>query len=348
MIFCCYLLEIVNWATSVRYTGLFAERLHRSRFSSIPPLQCKPLHWVWRRTTTADEASPRVEPARSRITGEAEDSTVYKTLLHRHGLARGADASPPGRSRKIGTRTPPPTPPLTPLLSDIVIEIKTSNTVKQKENITVAYTCRNMKKGEKKSNEWYEFCQYMKSFWDSLPAHPISHFPPVGKKPIWRLGRQSQIRVTHYRNKIKIKHYSFPWSLTHWNLNVRTRFSCWGEASSLHRVPTGCHFRSAGNWNDLRSSIIMWQSPLSPLTHFFVWWLISIFHAGKQWEEDKLLICRQSQLSHITVRPKQINIIQTTPSINAVIKPLQMFQKLYSWIKKQESQIRDCGNLILK
>lgn len=164
MIFCCYLLEIVNWATSVRYTGLFAERLHRSRFSSTPPLQCKPLHWVWRRTTTADEASPRVEPARSRITGEAEDSTVYKTLLHRHGLARGADASPPGRSRKTVTRTLPPTPPLTPLLSDIVIEIKTSNTVKQKENITVAYTCRNMKKGEKKWNEWYEFCQYMKSF----------------------------------------------------------------------------------------------------------------------------------------------------------------------------------------
>lgn len=36
------------------------------------------------RCTTADEASPRAQPERSQITGKAESSTVYKTLLHWH------------------------------------------------------------------------------------------------------------------------------------------------------------------------------------------------------------------------------------------------------------------------
>lgn len=36
------------------------------------------------RCTTADEASPRAQPEKSQITGKAESSTVYKTLLHWH------------------------------------------------------------------------------------------------------------------------------------------------------------------------------------------------------------------------------------------------------------------------
>lgn len=162
MIFCCYLLEM--W-TGLQACAILVCLLNDSTDQGSPwllLLQCKPLHWVWRRTTTADEASPRVEPARSRITGEAEDSTVYKTLLHWHGLARGADAPPP-QGEDMLARTPPPTPPLTPLLPDIVIEIKTSNTVKQKGKYHSRVYVLKHEDGRKKSNEWNELCQYMKA-----------------------------------------------------------------------------------------------------------------------------------------------------------------------------------------
>lgn len=96
---------------------------------------------------------------------------------------------------------------------------------------------------------------------------------------------------------------------------------------------TGCHFSSAVNWNHLRQwlSTITWQSALSPVLRFFVWWLIFTFHARNQWE-DKLLICGQTELLWITARAKQIET-NWKPSINAVIKPLQRFKMLYCWIK---------------
>lgn len=189
-----------GYKRALYWFALFSERLHRSRFSLAPLIQCKPLHWVWRRTTTADEASPRVEPARSRITGEAEDSTVYKTLLHWHGLAREASTSPQEWKNLNAHAT---TPPLTPLLSDIVIEIKTSNTVKQKVKITVAYRCRNMKKGGgSKINYMNCVNTWRLEAWLPCQLIPRSIFHPSAKSR-YELWRQNKIRETHYRSKKK-------------------------------------------------------------------------------------------------------------------------------------------------
>lgn len=161
--------------------------------------------------------------------------------------------------------------------------------------------------GAKKSNEWYEWCQYTKAGGlCRLPCQliPLAIFHQSAKSQ-YEVRRQNKIWATRYRSKIKQKTLHFPWRLTHWNLNVHTRFFCWGEAGSLHRIPTGSHFSSAVNWNILRQllSIIIWQSPVM---YFLVWRLMFTFNAGNQWEEDKLLICRQSQLLYITVSPKQI------------------------------------------
>lgn len=239
-----------GYKRALYWFALFSERLHRSRFSLAPLIQCKPLHWVWRRTTTADEASPRVEPARSRITGEAEDSTVYKTLLHWHGLAREASTSP--QEWKNLSAHAAATPPLTPLLSDIVIEIKTSNTVKQKVKITVAYRCRNMKKGgQSKINYMNCVNTWRLEAWLPCQLFPRSTCHPSAKSR-YELWRQNKIRETHYRSKKKEerKPLLFPGSLTHWNLNVHTQeFPAWVKPAVC--IPIGCHFRSTVNRNNL-------------------------------------------------------------------------------------------------
>lgn len=252
-----------GYKRALYWFALFSERLHRSRFSLAPLIQCKPLHWVWRRTTTADEASPRVEPARSRITGEAEDSTVYKTLLHWHGLAREASTSPQ-EWKNLNAHAA--TPPLTPLLSDIVIEIKTSNTVKQKVKITVAYRCRNMKGGGGGSKINYMNCvnTWRLEAWLPCQLIPRSIFHPSAKSR-YELRRQNKIRETHYRSKKKRKRCSF---LEAWHTGIwmyTQEFPAWVKPAVC--IPTGCHFRSTVNWNNL----CRWLSPLSTVMYFFVW-----------------------------------------------------------------------------
>lgn len=282
-----------GYKRALYWFALFSERLHRSRFSLAPLIQCKPLHWVWRRTTTADEASPRVEPARSRITGEAEDSTVYKTLLHWHGLAREASTSPQ-EWKHLNAHAA--TPPLTPLLSDIVIEIKTSNTVKQKVKITVAYRCRNMKKGVggEQSKINYMTCvnTWRLEAWLPCQLIPRSTFHPSAKSR-YELWRQNKIRETHYRSEKKEKKtLRFPGSLTLeiWMYTLEFPASRLGVTSGIQWTETICvadcrHYQQ-------------WRISLSGSKYLF----------SMQETSEKKTNClhanRASSL-HITVSPKQ-------------------------------------------
>lgn len=62
------------------YTILSAEWLSTEDFPLACLLQCKICSEL--RCTTVDEASPRVQPIKTQITGKTENSTVYTTLLH--------------------------------------------------------------------------------------------------------------------------------------------------------------------------------------------------------------------------------------------------------------------------
>lgn len=257
-----------GYKRALYWFALFSERLHRSRFSLAPLLQCKPLHLVWRRTTTADEASPRVEPARGRITGEAEDSTVYKTLLHWHGLARGASTSP---QEWQNLHAHAAIPLLTLLLSDIVTEIKTSNTVKQKVKITVAYRCQNIKKGGKSKINIDMNCV---NTWRREARHPCQLVPlsifPQSAKSRHEVWRQNKIRTTHYRKKRR-KRCGF---LEAWHTGIwmyTQDFPAWVK-------PAVCIESRPGVTSGLQWTETIWvadyplsYNPLLTAMYFFVW-----------------------------------------------------------------------------
>lgn len=101
IIFRCYFLQI--WISYKRTLYCF---LNDSVEKVSPWLLVYSVNLCIRseRCTTADEASPRVQPARSQNTGGAENSTVYKTLLHWHSLAHERTSS---QSERTLTFTPP-------------------------------------------------------------------------------------------------------------------------------------------------------------------------------------------------------------------------------------------------